>query len=103
MKRSSRRDRRKDEKKIQKSGARHQTFFFHDVRETRASEHAVRSVQRFCTLSFTEIFPSGPFTAKLFFLLPRFQLKTTSEFLTFRYATTLQSEKESPTLSCCRR
>ena len=31
------------------------------------SESAGRSVQRFYTLSFTEIFPSGPFTAKLFF------------------------------------
>jgi hypothetical protein len=58
-------------------------------------EHAVRSVQRFYTLSFTEIFPSGPFTAKLFFAFTRLQLGTTSEFLTFRYAIPLQSEKES--------
>jgi hypothetical protein len=61
----------------------------------RVSENAVRSVQRFYTLSFSEIFSSGPFSAKLFSLFTRFQLRTTSEFFTFRYATPLQSEEPS--------
>jgi len=47
----------------------------------------VRSVQRFYTLSFTEIFHLWLFTAKLFFAFSRVQLGTTSELLTFRYAT----------------
>ena len=59
------------------------------------SESAGRSVQRFYTLSFSEIFSSGPFSAKLFSLFTCLQLRTTSEFFTFRYATPLRSEERS--------
>jgi hypothetical protein len=45
------RDRRKDEKKIQKSGAETSKFFFHEVDGT--PEHAVRSVQTFYILGLT--------------------------------------------------
>jgi hypothetical protein len=60
------------------------------------SESAVRSVQRFYTLSFTEIFPSGPFTAKLFFAFTRLTLEPRQNSLHFAMQRHCKVKKESP-------
>jgi len=52
---------------------------------------------------FYRFFPCKPFVGKAFFAPIPFQLKATSEFLTFHHADRLQSDPESLTLSYCRR